>query len=130
MPILSLIYILWKSLGGFLLTSLSSGVELNINNIKSNPVMGIQVPILQRFITMHYFAFIRVLVENRVNFIGVHLGTKVKIFWLQCSCLHLSITFTVGIINQQPTSFYWLIAGEQPAKGAKEENFFLCWFVR
>lgn len=62
--------------------------------------MGIQVAILERF--MHYFAFVRELIERkkRVNFIGVHLGTKVKIFWLQCSCLHLSITFTVGTTNQ------------------------------
>lgn len=64
MLILSLIYILWKSLGGFPLTSLSSGAELNISNIKSNPVMGIQTPVLQRFITMGYFAFMRVLVEK------------------------------------------------------------------
>lgn len=62
--------------------------------------MEIQIPILQR--CMHYFAFVGVFVERkkkRVNFIGVHLGTKVKIFWLQCSCLHLSITFTMGTTN-------------------------------
>lgn len=43
--------------------------------------MGIQVPVLQR--CMHYFAFMRVLSKKkkkRVNFIRVHLGTKVKIF--------------------------------------------------
>lgn len=64
MLFLSSIYILWKSSVGFPLTSLSFGAEFNISNIKSNPVMGIQVAILQRFITLHDFAFMRVLVEK------------------------------------------------------------------
>lgn len=64
MLFLSLIYILWKSLGGFPLTSLSFGAEFNISNIKSNPIMRIQVAILQRLITLRYSAFMRVLVEK------------------------------------------------------------------